>query len=297
VNGVLLIANSDAGGQDPSAIRAATTAIESHGLAVEPALTDDDLTLDAALDRRDGRDIVVAGGDGSLHKVVSSLARRGELGGPTVGLIPLGTGNDFARSTGIPLDPAAAGAVFATCPRTDIDLIADDEGGVVVNAVHLGVGADAARRASDWKPMLGRLAYLAGGLVAGLTARGVRVRVQADEKVLADGARRVLQVAVGNGRSVGGGTALLPRADPSDAQADVIVSFALPPWRRLRYAAQVRRAAHPFSDDVATARASVVRVQGEPFWCNVDGELTGPHSSRVWTVLPHAMTMALPAPA
>jgi diacylglycerol kinase family enzyme len=125
---------------------------------------------------------------------------------------------------------------------------------------------------------------------------GVRLRVEADGAVIADGSQAALQVGIGNGRFVGGGTALLPRADPTDARADVIVSFAVSPLRRIRYALHLRRGEHSRRDDVSTARATVVRVSGDPFWCNADGELTGPHSSRTWTVLPQAMTMALPSP-
>ena len=56
------------------------------------------------LHRAGCRRIVVAGGDGSLHAVVTALHRRHELASRTLGLIPLGTGNDFARTLGIPLD-------------------------------------------------------------------------------------------------------------------------------------------------------------------------------------------------
>ena len=77
----------------------------------------------------DGREVVVAGGDGSLHAVVAALHERGELADAAVGLIPLGTGNDFARGVGLPLDPAeaAAGArrrpsaAGSTCSSTTTD--------------------------------------------------------------------------------------------------------------------------------------------------------------------------------
>ncbi|MFC7642081.1 diacylglycerol/lipid kinase family protein [Streptosporangium lutulentum] len=67
--------------------------------------------LEEMLDACPGRDVVVLGGDGSLHVVVSTLYRRGELDTRTVGLVPLGTGNDFARGLGIPLDPQVAARV------------------------------------------------------------------------------------------------------------------------------------------------------------------------------------------
>ena len=60
---------------------------------------------------------MVAGGDGSLHAVVTALHRRHELAERTLGLIPLGTGNDFARALDIPLDPAEAAAALCSAAR------------------------------------------------------------------------------------------------------------------------------------------------------------------------------------
>ena len=65
--------------------------------------------LDGVLHRAGCRSIVVAGGDGSLHAVITALHRRHELAERTLGLIPLGTGNDFARALEIPLDPGRGG--------------------------------------------------------------------------------------------------------------------------------------------------------------------------------------------
>ena len=64
------------------------------------------------LHRAGSRRIVVAGGDGSLHAVVAALHRRNDLADAVLGLIPLGTGNDFARCMGIPLDPEEAARVI-----------------------------------------------------------------------------------------------------------------------------------------------------------------------------------------
>ena len=73
--------------------------------------------LDGVLHRAGSRPIVVAGGDGSLHTVVSALYRRNELKGAVLGLLPLGTGNDFARANGIPLDVEEAAQVAARRAR------------------------------------------------------------------------------------------------------------------------------------------------------------------------------------
>ena len=115
---LLLIANADAGSAETAALDVALGVLRED-VDVEVARTGNPGELDGVLHRAGCRRIVVAGGDGSLHAVVTALHRRHELGKRTLGLIPLGTGNDFARTLEIPLDPgeAAARSCRATCER------------------------------------------------------------------------------------------------------------------------------------------------------------------------------------
>jgi diacylglycerol kinase (ATP) len=291
----LFIANAGAGTSDQRHIDRAVERLRAEGVDVEVATTKGPDDLDDILVDRGDRDVVVAGGDGSLHTVVAALARRNELDSVTVGLIPLGTGNDFARGVGIPLDPAEAAAACAHGVATPIDLVVGDDGSVVVNAVNLGLGAEASKRAAKLKPRLGRVGYAIGALAAGVTLGGLRLRVEADGRLLADGSARVLQVGIGNGPFVGGGTPLMPRARPNDGRVDVLVSFAVGPVRRFGYAVQVKLRRHLERRDVVSSRAATVRVSGEEYWCSADGELTGPLTDRTWSVRPNALRMALPA--
>ncbi|GGT08648.1 diacylglycerol/lipid kinase family protein [Nonomuraea spiralis] len=96
---------------------------------------------EAARTSGDDRVPVVLGGDGSVHALVAALLERGRLNAAPIGLIPMGTGNDLARTLGLPLDPAEAARVVLAGHERAMDLLIDDDGGVVVNAVHLGVGA------------------------------------------------------------------------------------------------------------------------------------------------------------
>jgi diacylglycerol kinase family enzyme len=108
------------------------------------------------------------------------------------------------------------------------------------------------------------------------------VRVVVDGRDVCDG--RVLQVAVGNGVFVGGGTALTPEADPADGAADVLIARPATGWAHVAYAAGLLVGRHHLREDVDTLRGQVVEVTGEAFWCSVDGELTGPHHARRWRV-------------
>ena len=94
---LLLITNVDAGGGRQEGLDIALGVLREDA-DVEVAVTTNPGELDGVLHRAGCRSIVVAGGDGSLHAVISALHRRHELAQRTLGLIPLGTGNDFARA-------------------------------------------------------------------------------------------------------------------------------------------------------------------------------------------------------
>ncbi|MEJ7630499.1 MAG: diacylglycerol kinase family protein [Nocardioidaceae bacterium] len=293
MDSITLITNASAGSSDQAALAEAVKVLEAAA-PVAVVSADDRAGTERLLADLSGS-LVIAGGDGSLHAIIGTLHRNGRLGHVLIGLVPLGTGNDFARGVGFPLDdPAAASRVFLEGVRREVDVIRDESGGVVVNAVHLGVGADAGREAQPWKAKLGKVGYLLGAVVAGVRTPGYRVRVVADAEVLADGRRRLLQVAVGNGAFVGGGTPLIPDADPHDGSLDVLVSFAVAPLERLRYAVRLRRGSHGRSETVVTTRAREVSVAGVGLWLNADGELEGPVTERRWTVEPRAFAMMLP---
>lgn len=290
---VLLIANADAGSHDAERLEEALDVLR-RSTDVEVAKTSEPGELDGVLHRRGGRMVVVAGGDGSLHAVIATLHRRNELADTVVGLLPLGTGNDFARGNDIPLEPAAAAELIVTGAVRPVDLIVDCVGEVVVNNVHVGVGAQASRKAATWKKRLGRVGYWVGAALAALNPPFYRFRVEVDGEVVADFDRHVAQVAIGNGSTVGGGTDLTPHADTGDGMLDVMVSFAVGPLSRFGYAFQLRLGRHPERDDVCYVRGTRVAVSGQSFWSSADGELSGPERHRTWRVEPGAFRMPLP---
>ena len=290
---LLVITNSDAGSADEASLEAALTLLRRH-TDVEVAATGDPGELDGVLHRAGSRRIVVAGGDGSLHAVVACLYKRHDLSRTVLGLLPLGTGNDFARGVGLPLDIEDAARVLLDGTVRPMDLIVDEVGEVVVNGVHVGAGAQASRRGARWKKRVGRVGYPIGAAITAWNPPVLRLRVELDGVVVNDLDRPVLQVAVGNGSSVGGGTELTPDADPGDGQLDVMISRAVGPVARLLYAVHLGFATHHERDDVDYHRASSVSVTGEQFWCSADGEIYGPERQRSWHLEPAAYSMVLP---
>ncbi len=249
---LLVVTNAAAGGTDDEPVEAALAVLRGatdvrREVCAEPG------DLDRLLDDLGDRMLVVVGGDGSVHTAVATLHARGELAADRpLGLVPLGTGNDLARTLGIPLDPAdAARALVSGRPRP-LDLVVDDAGGVVVNAVHLGVGAEAAEKASALKDRLGKAAYAVGSVAAGAGATGWHLRVVLDGSVVhVDG--EVLMVAVANGRTIGGGAELAPGAEPDDGLLDVVVATSTGPLARLGFAVALREGEHVERDDVLVA--------------------------------------------
>jgi diacylglycerol kinase (ATP) len=293
VDRLLLVANARAGTLERQALAAALDVLRPR-TEVEVVETRSPEELEQVLLRIEGRSLVVAGGDGTLHAVVNALHRRGLLEKVRLGLVPLGTGNDFARGVGIPVDAVEAAGLVVSGVSTKVDLIVDDTGLVAVNNAHLGVGAQASHAAQKWKPRLGRLGYAVGALVAGMRPRFLRLRVAVDGRQLVRH-RRVAQVAIGNGSRVGGGTELIPGAHPSSGDLHVIVSRARGRWRRLAYLARLRFGTHDQMKEVERATGREVAVVGDPFYVVTDGELSGPHTRRTWRVLPGALEMYLPA--
>jgi diacylglycerol kinase (ATP) len=290
---MLLITNTEAGSSDDETLSEALAVLRRH-TDVEVARTSNPGELDGVLQRRGGRRIVVGGGDGSMHAVVAALHRRNELAKGTLALIPLGTGNDFARGTGIPLDAVEAAETAVKGDVRPVDLLVNCAGQIVVNAVHFGIGAEAGKQASSWKKWLGRFGYPVGALIAAFTQQGIRLHVEADGEVLADLDRALIQVAIGNGSNVGGGTELTPEASVEDGLADVVVSFATTPWAKIGSVRQLVSGSHLERDDVVMARASRISISGQDFYCNADGEIYGPEVNHEWHVEAGAFRMALP---
>ncbi|HZJ04810.1 MAG TPA: diacylglycerol kinase family protein [Nocardioidaceae bacterium] len=289
----LLITNSEAGSNDSEQVDKAL-AVLREAADVEVCATSNQGELDGVLHRRGGRRVIVAGGDGSLHAVIAALHRRHELHDVVIGLIPLGTGNDFARGSEIPLDPEEAARLVLKGDVRPVDLIIDCAGEVVVNNVHVGLGAEASRKAHKWKKRLGRLGYGIGAALSSVNPPFVRLRVEVDGHVVADFDRPILQVSIGNGSDVGGGTHLAPDADAEDGRLDLMVSYAIGPFARFGYAWGLSRGRHHERDDVLYVRGSTVSVSGQAFYCSADGELYGPERNRTWRVEGHAYSMILP---
>lgn len=292
---LLVVSNAAAGSNHEDAVAVAVDAWRTAGCEVEVTTTGsgDELTgVVAATDRL----VVAAGGDGSIHAVVQAVADTGRLDELVVGLLPLGTGNDLARGVGLPREPEPAARALLSGRPLPMGLLVDQDGTVGVNAVNLGIGAAASERASDLKDDMGAAAYPVGAVAAGATEEGWRLTVTVDDEVVVDD-EHVLHVVIGNGPSLGGGTAAAPDASPDDRVVEVVVSTATGPLARVGYARDLRSGGHTDRDDVVVVHGRTIEVVGDEHPWNVDGELNEPRSRSSWRLLPAAWRLRHPGHA
>ncbi|WP_020470058.1 diacylglycerol/lipid kinase family protein [Zavarzinella formosa] len=164
--------------------------------------------------------VIVAGGDGSVHRAVNWLQ-----GLPvTFGVLPLGTGNDLCRSLGMPLDPLAAVPLLQNARKRDIDLIEVDGDfkGFLVNAATGGFSGRVAEETSgDRKGTFGPLAYLLGVAGPMVERRSYRLALRFDEGPMET--IMALNIVIANGRTAAGGVMAAPGADLEDGLMDVVI--------------------------------------------------------------------------
>ncbi len=288
-DGYLVVANDGAGSAEQEAVAAAVAELSQHG-PTELARTTSAADVDEVIAACGRRTLVLCGGDGSVHLAVDRLRAADALDEIELGLVPLGTGNDLAGSLGIPADPVAAARVAASGRPQSLDLIVAGDGEICVNALHAGIGVDAAVRASALKETMGDAAYPLGAIAAGARVEGWDLTVTVDGDVLRPASgERMLLVAVLNAATFGGGTRMAPDARPDDGALDVVVSAATGPAARVAFGLAVRSGTHLDRDDVAAARGQRVAITGDPVGYNVDGELDGrEHADRSFELVPAA---------
>ncbi|PWS37069.1 lipid kinase [Falsiroseomonas bella] len=153
--------------------------------------------------------VVLGGGDGTMNAAASALLAT-QL---PLGILPMGTANDLARTLGIPPDPEAAARIILAGERRRIDL-GEVNGRPFFNVASIGLSVAITRElTTDLKRRWGRLAYALASLRALPRARPFHAELRYGERVEVV---RTLQIAVGNGRYYGAGMVVAEHAEPDD---------------------------------------------------------------------------------
>lgn len=254
---------------DYSDLRQMVSWVKQRGHAVDVRITwkagdGEALTAEAA-DR--GTDVVIAcGGDGTLNEVVNGLDGRDV----PLGVVPLGTANDFARQTGIPEDANHAMDVILRRKPVRIDT-ASMNGRRFLNVSTGGVGAEAtAETPADAKASLGPLAY------AITAVRKLAENLQRRATFVSAGFAldvEFLAFAVGSARVTGGGNIMTPDASVTDGLLDLCVIEAMSRRDFARLTLRVKKGEHLGFPGVHYAQLPWMKVTSpDPLNVNLDGE-------------------------
>jgi YegS/Rv2252/BmrU family lipid kinase len=223
---------------------------------------------------RDGaRHIVAVGGDGTVHEVANGMLRQG--GAATLGVIAVGTGNDFAKVVGMyRQDPvrAVARLVSARARVFDVGRVGEE---YFVNSMGFGFGPEVVRVRNASPARSGRLSYLIAATRAFFGFRAPLLEVRAAEHRERG---YMMMVEVCNGTTAGGAYRFAPKADPADGYLDVCLVRRVSLPRFLMATPRVMRGTHTHMKEVALFRTREVRVRAidTPLLLHLDGELRTP---------------------
>jgi lipid kinase YegS len=254
---------------DTDALRHMISWVREKGHSVDPRVTWE--TGDGIRFAREGASrgvdaVIAVGGDGTVNEVVNGL----DGSDVALGIIPLGTANDFARQVGIPDDADHAMDVVLQRPPRTIDT-AELNGRRFLNVSSGGVAAEAtAETPTEAKEQLGPLAYAITGVrkLADLQPR--RARITGPELELDC---EFLIFAVGNARSTGGGTRITPRALVTDGLIDLCIVEAMPRADFAKLLMRIKKGEHLDEPRVRYVQLPSVTIAAEgPVTVNVDGE-------------------------
>lgn len=229
--------------------------------------------------------IVIGGGDGTQSLAVDLISQSDKV----LGVMPLGTGNQFAKDLGISTSFPEAAKVIAQGRVCKSD-IAEVNGNRFVNVATIGVTTDIANNLS-FKKQLGKFAYLPAAFQAMADLKPFRVRIDHGSEWVE---RDVIQVVVCNGRLHAGPFVASPEATLADGVLDCYTIEETNLWESAKIGAMALTGQHVDLDPVHLVRASKITIKTEPKKpVTLDGETVW-HDEMVFTCLPAALNVCVP---
>lgn len=211
--------------------------------------------------------ILVAGGDGTVDSVVNAMAKQG-ISLP-IGILPVGTANDFSKFLGIPFDieEACKKIINSTVTTVDLGNINDK---YFVNVASTGLFTDVSQKTDvNLKNTIGKLAYYLKGLEELPNFRPLKVKIKSTEM---DFEGNMYLMLIFNGKTAGNFN-LATKADASDGMLDVIVFKAVQVYELIPLFIKVLKGEHLDSDKVIYFKTDKLHVEcDEDIVTDIDGE-------------------------
>ncbi len=275
--------------QGDTDLQAALCVLKAQGIELIEEYGDSAGQVAALIERHgDAVDcVIIGGGDGTLNCAVRSLVEA-DL---PLGILPMGTANDLARTLGIPIDLVKACEVIGAGKLLRIDL-GRVNGQYFFNAASIGLGAQVTRQlTSEVKSRWGVLGYARTVYDAAKIARTFSATITCDgrsEHV------RSMQIAVGNGRFYGGGMNISHDAAIDDQRLDLYSLKPLSLWQLIKLAPALRAGRHRDLESVLVLRCREIEVHTDkPKSVTTDGELTTRTPAYI-KVVPQALSVYVP---
>ena len=234
--------------------------------------------------------VVVVGGDGTVCEAAEGLYGAQDV---VLGILPMGTGNDAARTLGVPrrLEDAARIALAGHARTVDLIRMGDR---LILNAIGVGFTADINRRAAKLKKVRGIAAYLITAMVSLLLYRESEVQLRSP---VGDYSGDMTILAVHNGPTTGGGFPLTPAADPGDGLLDVCLVPGVGPLGRVPRLLAALRGTLGATPGAVELRTPWLELEfGRTLPVHLDGNETMIEPPRVrFEVVPAALRVAVVA--
>lgn len=278
----LLLNPASGGGKGAKSIPIAARRLRERGITVTEVAggsAEESLKL-AHTAIREGADALVAcGGDGTLHLALQAVAGTDT----PLGLIPVGTGDDNARTLQIPRnDPAAAADVIADGRTRQIDCghleVADGTSRYFLGIMSIGFDSEVNERANDMTWPHGQARYLVATVAELRTFKPVPFSMTLDGK---SEDQTAMLVAIGNGISYGGGMKICPDSVLDDGLLDMTVLGAVSKLKFLRSFPGVFKGTHVEDSSVLQYRFKEAEIDAAGQIAYADGERIGPVPARV----------------
>lgn len=247
--------------------------------------------LEVLSDTYDELVVVACGGDGTVHLAINSLPNTRT----SIAVVPLGTGNDFARYLGIK-DPKSGTEILRSGTIADFDMgnitLVDGVTRNFVGVASCGFDAQVNERANTYRGPTGTLKYLVALVIelSKLRARELEIRTTQETRYR----KAFTLIAVGNTSSYGGGMKMCPTANAQDGRLEVTYVGKVSRRLLLRVLPKVFWGGHVSHPMVRQEECTEIEISGAPFPIYADGELVGigpatikvlPGALRVWQAL------------
>jgi YegS/Rv2252/BmrU family lipid kinase len=232
-----------------------------------------------------GYDTIVAlGGDGTVHEIINGLMKIDALIRPRLGIVPIGSGNDFASALNLPADAQAAvrRALTGTPRPIDVVLVQDGGGRLEYFDNTMGIGFDAAVniRSRQITRLQGFLMYLTATLqTIAQNFDPIHMHVTYDGGTIDE---PVLMLTLGNGPREGGGFMTTPDSKLDDGMLDFVWIRKVSQFRMLQLVPKVMNATHVKEKEVRIAKTTRLVIDADRAMpIHLDGELWAPYEADV----------------